>query len=151
MTHPELVTIGTKWLRNSFHCRVALPEPRGFTYWGERPDVIGWVGGNSILVECKTSVADYFADQGKRFRKLQGGKDVGLGNYRFYLTPEGLLDGLELPDGWGWYEVRGRRIVHAGGVKYKSTALSNCPFGSQYQCEIALLVGAMAKETDGKH
>jgi hypothetical protein len=41
---------------------------------------------------------------------------IGLGCERFYLTPAGLLSLEEVPTGWGWLELRQRKIkmVRAG-------------------------------------
>jgi hypothetical protein len=75
----------------------------------EIPDAIGFqANGKSILVECKTSKNDYYADNKKMFRKLL--PDHGLGDLRYYLTAKGLLDPEKLPLGWGLLEVRGKII-----------------------------------------
>jgi hypothetical protein len=70
----------------------------------EQPDAIGWrYDGLSILVECKTNRADYFADNKKEFRNYPGMK--GMGQYRFYMTPKGLIKPEELKTRWGLLEV----------------------------------------------
>ena len=113
MNHADLVSRATRWLRNTLHCRVVLSEL--VTAAWETPDAVGWVGTTCIVVECKTSRSDFRADAKKFFRQMP---KHGVGDWRFYLTAPGLLDGLTLPDGWGWYEVRGRSVVHRGGETY---------------------------------
>jgi len=100
MTHKELVEIGYRWLMKSVRCRFAFKEL--VTYAAETSDVIGWKGGDSILIECKTSKADFLADKKKDFRLHSW---MGVGNYRFYLTPAGLFNTMHIPKKWGWLEV----------------------------------------------
>lgn len=156
LTHTELVNRACKWLRNTLNCRVVLAEHVAYTNSAETPDAVGWQHNRCFLVECKASKSDFFADRRKQARnwnRPQVLKDDGnyfpaIGHYRFYLTPVGLLDGLELPEGWGWYVVKGRRIEHAGGIEYKNTRIPPCT--SDFQSERALLVSALAKRNGGK-
>jgi len=100
MNHAELVEIGYNWLMKHVKCSFALKELT--THAPETPDVIGWKNGDSILIECKTSRADFLADQKKDFRLWPV---QGAGNYRFYLTNQGLLGDADIPEKWGWLEV----------------------------------------------
>jgi hypothetical protein len=100
MNHSELVEIGYKWLIKSVKCPFAFKELR--TYSWEQPDVIGWKGDDSILVECKISRADFQKDRHKLFRRVP---HKGVGDYRFYLTPKGLLKSEDIPEKWGWLEA----------------------------------------------
>lgn len=100
MTHSDLVHIACRWLSRS--CSVVVSEIKGTR---EIPDAIGWHGAATILVECKTSKADFYRDSKKRFR-LYGG--VGLS--RYYLTPPGLLKEFEIPEKWGWLETDGTMV-----------------------------------------
>jgi hypothetical protein len=136
LTHAQLVAKAEKWLRNGLNCRVVFCEPVSAAW--EQPDVIGWIYGRSVVVECKTSRADFKADLQKHFRKMP---DNGLGYWRFYLTEPGLLDGLDLPEGWGWYEVRGRTVSHKAGVEYKN--VGGAPFTTRQSAEIDLLLSAI--------
>ena len=105
MTHAQLVGKAVAWLR-SYRCGVILSEQACVS--GEMPDAIGWKrASHSVLVECKTSRADFLADRDKPFRQKQ---EIGLGCERFYLTPPGLLDPTELPPGWGLLECRKRKV-----------------------------------------
>lgn len=62
----------------------------------EIPDVLGFSAMTSVLIECKMSRADFFKDQNKKHRQ---GK--GMGMYRFYCCPIGLIKKEELPEKWG--------------------------------------------------
>lgn len=139
MKHDELVERAERWLRNSLHCSVVLTELKAYTVHGEIPDAVGWTSWRSVLVECKTSRSDFSADKKKVFRKP--GADA-IGAWRFYLTPPGLLTGLELPKGWGWYEVHPTNVRHAGGLRYRNTRQ---PFQPCRRSEIAMLVSALAR------
>jgi hypothetical protein len=70
----------------------------------ESPDAFGINSDGSIVVECKTSVSDFYADRRKAFRK---NPDEGMGRLRYYLTVPGLLTGeqLDTVPGWGLAEV----------------------------------------------
>jgi hypothetical protein len=121
--HAQLVRIARNWLAGSQRCRVIVCEHQGGC--NEEPDAIAWrtqpntCRTESILVECKASRADFFADQKKWHRIYRD----GLGDLRWYLTPRGLLDVGEVPDGWGLIEARSvlgsktnyhcRKMVHA--------------------------------------
>lgn len=124
MTHAELVNRAGQWLRNSavvpcsfsrggrrrVKCGVVLREL--VTSASEIPDAIGWyLGGRfSILVECKISRADFLRDQ-KKWTRGEVGSEFGLGVYRYYLAPRGLLSVDEMPERWGLLESDGRRII----------------------------------------
>lgn len=102
-THAELVAEAARWLCN--RCAVVLTE---LVTSGEVPDAIGWRSGLSILVECKTSRADFMADSKKPFRQHPA---MGIGHYRYFLAPDGLIAVEELPPRWGLLElVEGRGV-----------------------------------------
>jgi hypothetical protein len=104
MTHAELIDRARRWLTNTRRCTLVATERNSWAC-GESPDAIGWRhDGDSVLVECKTTLRDFYADQRKPGRR-EGWR--GMGRERWYLTPAGLLAGRYLPPGWGWLEVRG--------------------------------------------
>jgi len=117
--HGELVEIALRWLRRAnsaggHGCQVALSE-----CWvksqGERPDAIGWRtgtgwGDGTVLVGVKTSRADFLADARKPHRLAPS---TGVGRWRYYLCPEGLIQPDELPERWGLLWVGPRKAVHA--------------------------------------
>ena len=106
MTHAALVQRAGRWLRNSRACKVVFTELHA-AFPIECPDAIGWrSGGWSILLECKTSRADFLSDREKPFRK----DGRGIGAERFYFALPGLIRREELPPGWGLLELRGNRV-----------------------------------------
>ena len=96
--HDELCEAGKKWLIKSIGARLAISELVCNTTYGEIPDVIGWKSGYSILIEAKTSRSDFQADKKKIFRQYP---EYGMGTYRLFLCPDGLIKPEELPDSWG--------------------------------------------------
>ena len=98
ISHSTLVRRAERWLLNQ-GCAFALTELVVIISPGEIPDAIGWNGSTStILVECKISRADFLADQKKSIRR---DPIWGLGRYRYYLCPKGMLQAEEMPEGWG--------------------------------------------------
>jgi hypothetical protein len=65
---------------------------------GESPDAFGWGGWTTQLIEVKVSRADFLSDKKKRWRKYP---EQGLGAFRSYLCPEGIIKPEDLPDKWG--------------------------------------------------
>lgn len=87
-------------------CSFAMVEAPGT---GEEPDAIGFFGGHwTQVVECKASRADFMADR-KKFHRRHGAS--GMGYYRWFLTPKGLVRPEELPEKWGLLESLGGKRV----------------------------------------
>ena len=106
MTHRELVRRMAKWLKYSRQMTVVVSELS--TRNSETPDVIGWKGGaHSILVECKMSRSDFFADSNKPCRRAGG---LGMGDVRYYAAPKGVLSENDMPPLWGLLEVDEHRV-----------------------------------------
>lgn len=113
-THRDLCDIAVKWLQrpNSAGgpgCHIAVSECR--TGWtGEIPDAIGFRAAGfedgTTVIECKVSRADFLADRRKSHR-VSG----GVGNWRYFLAPTGVIQLHELPEGWGLLEVTSRGHV----------------------------------------
>ncbi|MDN4571888.1 adenylosuccinate synthase [Pandoraea cepalis] len=85
---------------------------------GETPDAIGFrnVGyaQHTVLVEAKTTRSDFLADARKPHR-MDPAK--GMGDFRYFIAPVGLIDVAELPPKWGLVEVKGKSLkVRAGHV-----------------------------------
>lgn len=100
ITHEALRKRAIKWLTGK-GCGVVLSEI--VALGSEIPDAIGWkYGSQSHLIECKVSRADFFANADKCHMRT----DSGVGQYRYFMTPPGLLRPDELPDGWGLLEVQ---------------------------------------------
>ncbi len=122
MTHDDLTAIALKWLKRPESgkgpgCQLAMAEVGGL-FGGERCDAYGyrwgWEGG-SVVVEAKVSRSDFLADAKKPHRN---GEVLGMGDYRYYICPEGLISIDDLPNGWGllWVNKRGHVKLMAGHV-----------------------------------
>ncbi|MBV9609657.1 MAG: hypothetical protein JO187_08875 [Acidobacteria bacterium] len=86
------------------------------------PDAIGWKRRcHSVVVECKVSRTDFFADLNKPFRS----NGEGLGCERYYMLPRGLISPDEVPDGWGLLACSGRKtevLVRPPGRAHRTPA-----------------------------
>ncbi|HEV7298704.1 MAG TPA: hypothetical protein VGN72_05005 [Tepidisphaeraceae bacterium] len=104
VTHDALVLHAARYLKQVAGCSIVATEL--YTSAPCIPDAIGWrCGRHSTLIECKTSRGDFLRDRKKWHRRLEG---YQCGNYRFFLTPPGLLEPTEVPDDWGLLECDGR-------------------------------------------
>jgi hypothetical protein len=129
VTHPKLVELAVAWLRR-YRCGVVLSEQACVS--GEMPDAIGWKKAcHSVLVECKTSRADFLADRDKPFRQKP---ETGVGCERFYLAAKGLIRMEELAPGWGLLEVSGPEIEKAK----PSAKNQRTPIGFGYEMNLLL-------------
>ena len=114
MTHRQLVDSAYRWLLGQGRCGVAFRELMANNDTGEIPDAIGFRERASVLVECKISRSDFFADRKKKYR-AQPDVYRPMGKFRFYAAPKGLIRVEELPKRWGLLEPTPRgalRIVH---------------------------------------
>lgn len=102
--HDQLSEKAAKWLKSH---KQSLKFPRcsrvyvdlvALTSSGEVPDVIGFSYDASILIESKVSRADFLKDKKKAFRCVP---EKGVGEFRLYICPDGLIKESELPEKWG--------------------------------------------------
>lgn len=116
-THAELTEIAVRWLRRpnsgrGHGCQVALSECWSGWGGGERPDAIGWrTSGHqdgTVLVEVKATRPDFLCDGKKPHRQKP---ETGVGRWRYFLCPEGLIKPEEVPESWGLLWVTRRRAV----------------------------------------
>lgn len=142
-THADLVARAEGWLY-SFGCNIAFREFIACTPSGEIPDAIGWKGGQSILIECKASRADFLSDKKKLFRQEP---ELGLGCYRLYLCPPEVIQPKDLPEGWGLLWVRGKRIERKVGPK--GNTFFQCPLKAfvrrSVHGEVAIMLSALRR------
>lgn len=83
----------------------------------ETPDVLAFrPGGASLLIEVKVFRSDFLADKKKSFRRRE---EQGMGNYRYYAAPKGLLVAEEMPEGWGLIEIAERHVTEIKGADWK--------------------------------
>lgn len=77
----------------------------------ELTDVYATNRVTSTIIEVKTSHADFLADKRKYARSHEAEvNNHQLGNYRYYLCPEGVIKPEELPEGWGLLYWNGRKV-----------------------------------------
>ena len=104
MTHSKLTEIASKWLKKHNqniiipNCNIIASELKTATSSGEIPDIIGWCSWSSVLIEVKVSRNDFLKDFKKSFRLK---KELGVGDFRYYLCPENLIKKKDLPEDWG--------------------------------------------------
>ncbi|MFH2141389.1 MAG: hypothetical protein ABIJ97_03125 [Bacteroidota bacterium] len=103
--HDRLIKMGIAWL--DIFCDLVIPEPYNNNV-GEIPDIIGYKNGGRItyLIECKSSRTD-FENEWKKGKRIEYG---GMGNYRYYLIPEGMVESQEIDTAWGILEFDGALI-----------------------------------------
>lgn len=103
LTHKMLVDLAAKRIKTHFDSiSLVLTELKSFA--GEIPDVIAFRYDKTILIECKTSRADFLRNKNKNwYKNTQGYK--ALGHYRIFFAPEGLIKTDELPSFWGLITV----------------------------------------------
>jgi|AntDeeMinimDraft_5_1070356.scaffolds.fasta_scaffold05781_5 hypothetical protein len=106
--HEEQSLKAAAWLRRNGFSVVATNI--GAHYSREKIDCVGFRATCSVLIESKISRADFFADRKKPERG-----SMGVGLYRFYITPPGLVTIDELPGGWGLLHYDGRRVTMVHG------------------------------------
>jgi len=144
LLHDALVKKAGSWLR-SIGCSIVFEEM--VTAAGETPDAIGWSGSHSVLVECKASRRDFIKDKQKCWRRL----DVrdGLGEWRFYLCPRGMIQPEEVAESkWGllWCHGKKKKIeVVVGPEMHKQYAWGCPPFKSSKRSEILMMVSALRR------
>jgi len=160
ISHAELVRIAVDWLkrpesRGGPGCTIAFSEVKNGYLNGEIPDAMGFRAGVwnecSVLVEAKASRADYLADAQKSFRT---DPSTGLGMYRYFIAPAGMISVDELPQKWGLIEVNTRgapKVVHGHLLIKRSNDQTINPFKfsqRNHQLEIALLVRLLKRVGD---
>lgn len=139
-THAELVRVAERWLYKTMRCGVVFTE--FVTMATEIPDAFGLRSDFTILVECKTSRIDYLADQKKWFRQIP---ENGVGDYRFYLCPEGLISPNELPSKWGLLYWDGKKVKKIRAPKGNISNWNEFKFDKSHKQEHKLLYSALRR------
>ncbi|WP_210515070.1 adenylosuccinate synthase [Pantoea ananatis] len=120
MTHAELNDVAKRWLLRPESgkgpgCKVAFVEV-GAVGDTERADAWGYRWGwnaCSILVESKVSRSDFLRDRHKPHRQ-----EGGMGDFRYFICHEGIINLSDLPERWGllWVNKRGHVKLMAGHI-----------------------------------
>ena len=93
LSHAELVERAAQWLMGRGRCGVVCTEWSG-PRQADMPDAIGWSHAAACtVVECKTSMSDYYADSRKFIHCCP------FGHHRWYLCKPGVLRSVR--EGWG--------------------------------------------------
>ena len=122
--HYQLCLEGAKWLKRRKNAK------RWRTPWkyiavelvcnaAENADVWATNGECSIVIEVKTSRADFIKD-GKKWHRAETMKDYQSGNFRYYLAPAGMIRTDEMPEGWGLLEWDGKTITRVTPSQYRT-------------------------------
>lgn len=108
--HQKLIKLGADFIMKNpptkgnmycSKCNIIVTEIT--TFASEKPDVLGFANDtNTVMLEAKISRADFLKDAKKPFRQ---NPETGMGNFRLYITPVGLITPHELPENWGLIEV----------------------------------------------
>ncbi|KXJ45844.1 hypothetical protein [Marinobacter sp. Hex_13] len=142
MTHDELCLRGNRWLQQQGFSVTLHDKFRAFTAYGEQPDVIGWRDSISCLIECKSSRADFHADKKKLFRESP---EKGMGDWRFYLCPPGVVTIDDLPNGWGLLYCYPKTIKKVHGFPPNTIWVTDRPFDANKRSETMMLRSALRR------
>lgn len=142
MTHDELCLRAEKWLKSQ-NCGVVFHDRfQPYTPTGEQPDAIGFRDGLSIMVECKTSRADFHADKKKKFRS---NPELGMGDWRFYMCPPGVITEEDLPTGWGLLYCYPKQIKRIVAPKGSRDWYRRKPFTGNKVAESYMMISALRR------
>lgn len=142
ITHDSLCAQAEKFLERNGFGVVFHDKYRAAVSTGEQPDSIGFRNGVSCLIECKISRSDFLADRKKKFRM---DSSIGMGDWRFFMVPKGLITVQELPEGWGLLETDGKRVYKTLGWPPNSQWYSAKPFVGNKEVECQYLYGALRR------
>ena len=101
MTHQEIVAVAMKIVKrrqDGLGAKLAFAELVTECSSRETPDVMGFAGNQTILIECKASRSDFLRDAHKLARRTP---EQGMGRYRWYLCPWGIITPEDIPEKWG--------------------------------------------------
>lgn len=156
LSHADLVKLAHGWLlrpqsRNGPGCTTAVVETQNGRS-SEVPDAIGWRPqgsfAGSVLVEVKVSRQDFLADKNKPHRK---NPSLGMGTYRYYMAPKGILSVADLPPQWGLIEVVGTKtlkVIHGAVLAHWTSNREEWQFTPNLEAELSLLAMVVARTGD---
>ena len=97
LTHALVAKRATALIKRLHGCFIGAVEFSG-GWSGEHVDGIAFNAWGSFLIEAKVSRADFLADSKKEFRIKP---ETGVGKFRYYACPVGLISPEEIPEKWG--------------------------------------------------
>lgn len=134
-THSNLIYAISQWAIGVAGYPVCVTECK-VKITQEIPDALAFkANGNTALFEVKISHSDFAADAGKKFRAEE---DKGMGLYRYYVVPWGLVTPEEVSPGWGllWVNDAGKVSVRKQSSKF---------LRRKHSAEISTLVSALRR------
>jgi hypothetical protein len=131
LTHKQLVRRMGLWLKNNQNYGVVVAE--FISRIDEIPDLLGFKGADSLLIECKVTRSDFLADKAKLFRARP---EEGLGDLRYFAAPEGVIKPDDLPENSGLLQVTDRQVRRIVEATVQPANKSK---------EVSLLVSAMRR------
>ena len=150
MTHALLIAIGIDFVKKRFRYPLVFSEIMSAVYTGEIPDIIAFGAFNkSIVLECKISRSDFLRDRKKPFRVEPS---LGVGKYRFYIVPKGLIRENDLPNNWGLIEVDSNGYTEVTIHPYCKSTTGNIwsnGFQQNLEAERAILYSILRKNKIG--
>jgi hypothetical protein len=97
------------------------------------------------MIECKASRGDFLSDGKKIFRKSP---HMGMGDFRFYLCPKGLILPEDLPEKWGLVWVSKGKATQKIGPKGNTQWNSRSQFFHErknWRAEMAMMQSALRR------
>lgn len=137
--HDELCIRAAQFLKNNGF-NVAFDDR--FAPTSEQPDAFGISGASTCLIEVKVSRSDFLADAKKWFRQDPA---KGMGDWRFYLCPKGLIGIDELPHGWGLLYATDKQIRKIHGWPHNGYFDYNKPFVGNHASERSYMYSALRR------
>lgn len=103
LTHDRLNELTAKWSVNNMNMGLVFVEHKTASS-REIPDVLGFRDGGrtTVCFEIKATRGDFLSDKNKPHRI---NPEQGVGDYRFYVAPVGVIKKSDLPPKWGLLEV----------------------------------------------
>ncbi len=140
--HNDLCRRACKYLENNGFAVAFDDRFEAAVDTGERPDALGFRNGVSCLIEVKVSRQDFLADKKKRFRK---DPELGMGDWRFYLTPPNIVTVEDLPEGWGLLYASTKQIKKVHGWPPNTQWYLAKPMIANKQAECDYLYSALRR------
>lgn len=160
LNHKEISNLAVNWLKRvnsqgGHGCKFAVSEMKS-GWSGEAPDAIGFrienALVNTIVVEVKVSRSDFLADRKKPHRS---GVEKGLGNWRYYMCPTGLIKPEDLPPKFGLLYVNKKGHIKSIVSPFITTntterekALERMWFDSDRDREMFMMANLLARIGD---
>lgn len=165
-THQDLCEIAAQWLTRPLHqngagCYFSFKETKN-NINKEIVDAVGFKNSGkamgSVLIEVKVSRSDFLTDKKKEHRHYPR---LGVGQYRYYFAPAGLISIDELPERWGLIEINTKgkikvQVGHVCGIKKIMTNsqieehLSPWKFERNVEAELSLVSMVVARINDSR-